>query len=53
MAKKLTVRIIRTYEVDVEAEYGDTKEDLVKRGQGAVTTETDYDETVVLLEEEE
>lgn len=46
---KKTIRVIRTYEVNVEAEYGDTPESLISKGQSAVTDKAKYEETAVLL----
>lgn len=50
---KKTIRIIRTYEVNVEAEYGDTPESLIEKGQAAVTDKTKYVESAVMLIDEE
>lgn len=46
---EVKVRIIRTYEVAVTAEYGDTEDSLEQRGAAAITDDTDYAETVVVV----
>jgi hypothetical protein len=46
---KKTIRVIRTYEVKVEAEYGDTEESLIAKGQETVSDKTKYTESAVLL----
>jgi len=46
------VRVIRTYEVDVDAQYGDTPDDLAERANDSITSDTDYAETAVILDEE-
>jgi hypothetical protein len=49
---KKIVRVIRTYEVKVDAEYGDTEESLTAKGVEAVTDSTKYVESAVLMPEE-
>jgi len=50
MAEKLTVRVIRTYHVDVTPEYGDTEDTLRTKGLDALKANTKPDdETVVVL----
>lgn len=52
MADKLTVRIIRTYHVEVTPEYGDTEQTLKAKGVDALkATAKPDDETVVVLPE--
>lgn len=50
---KKTVRVIRTFEVPVTAEYGDTQESLEEKGAAAVTSTTKFTEVAVLLPDPE
>lgn len=45
----VVVRVIRTFEVPVEANYGDTERDLIERGVASVAPDADYAETAVVL----
>jgi len=51
MPKTLTVRVIRTYHVDVQPEYGDTEDSIKEKGLIALTRTKPDDEQVVLLPE--
>lgn len=48
-----TVRIIRTYEVSVTAEYGDDEQSLEAKGAAAVTSSSNFTEVAVLLPDPE
>jgi hypothetical protein len=51
---KKTIRVIRTYEVQVKAEYGDTEESLVAKGIDAVSDgDPEFVETAVLLPDDD
>lgn len=50
---KLTARIIRTYHVQVDAEYGDTPDDVIERASALEFDADDHDaQTIVLLDKE-
>jgi len=46
-----TVRVIKTYHVSVDAEYGDTEESLCDKGLGEVQGSPDSTEAVILPDE--
>ncbi len=52
MAKKLIVRVIRTYHIEVEPEYGDSEETICKKGLKNLKDNAKPEgETVIILPE--
>lgn len=50
---KVTVRVIRTFDVKVDADYGDTPQDLEKKALAVAKGKPDAETTVVLPKEED
>lgn len=48
---KIPIRVIRTYHLEVEAEFGETKDDLITKAKELLNDNVpdEYDETLVVL----